>query len=195
MNLEHTAIASGAAPTRRRSWNALLTGVSGAAAVTLAHEVVRQVVPNAPRMDRLGMVALSRGLKKIGVTPPRGMRLRGYALLGDLASNAVYYAPTAMSGRRPWLRWLVLGIVAGLGAVALAPAVGLPRRHRGLKRRTQGVTVALYAIGGLVAAAVASYLDRGTREASARRASGVVDESSTRRVTQAGDLDVLEGAM
>lgn len=144
----------------RSPWKALVTGATGAATVTLAHEVVRQLVPRAPRIDVLGMTALSRGLRAAGFSPPRGERLRGYALIADLASNAMYYAPVALSGRRPWLRGLALGAAAGLGAVLLTPKLGLPRRHRGLTLRTQAITVGLYALGGLAAGAMASFLRR-----------------------------------
>jgi hypothetical protein len=140
-----------------------MTGATGAATVTLAHEVVRQLVPKAPRMDRLGMSALSKGLRKLGLSAPHGRRLRGYTLAGDLLANALFYAPVALSGRRPWLRGLMLGTLAGLGAVALTPVLGLPRRHRGLTRRTQAMTVALYALGGLAAGLVATLLDRPNR--------------------------------
>jgi hypothetical protein len=140
-----------------------MTGATGAATVTLAHEVVRQLVPNAPRMDRLGMSALSKALEKLGISAPRGARLRGYTLLGDLVGNALFYAPVALSGKRPWLRGLALGTLAGIGAVALTPVLGLPKRHRGTTRRTQGMTVALYALGGLAAGLVATLLDRPNR--------------------------------
>jgi len=145
------------------SLKAIATGAAGAATVTLAHEVVRQLVPHPPRMDRLGMAALTRVLHAAGAPVPRGTKLRGYTLLGDLASNALFYAPLAMRGKRPVLRGLALGIAAGIGAVALTPVLGLPRRHRGITLRTQAMTVALYALGGLAAGAMASLLDRPNR--------------------------------
>jgi hypothetical protein len=141
-------------------WKALVTGAAGAATVTLAHEVVRQLVPRAPRMDTLGMKALAKTLRALGVSPPRGRRLRGYTLVADLLSNAMYYAPIALSGRQPWLRGLALGTAAGLGAVLLPPVLGLPRRHRRLTLRTQAIAVGLYALGGLAAVAMASFLRR-----------------------------------
>lgn len=162
MNLEnHSTNISG--PRARGSWKALATGAAGAATVTLAHEVVRQLVPKAPRMDRLGMVALARILRATGVSVPRREKLRGYTLLGDLAGNALFYAPLAKRGKRPLLRGLALGLAAGLGAVVLTPMLGLPRRHRGLTLRTQAITVGLYALGGVAAAAMSSLLDRPTR--------------------------------
>jgi len=147
---------------RNGSWKTLVTGLSGAAALTLTHEIVRQLVPSAPRMDRLGMDALSRGLRAVGVPSPRGERLRGITLAGDLASNALFYALVRGKGRQSWLRGAGLGLVAGLGAVLLPGLLGLPRRHAARTLRTQAMTVALYTGGGLVSAAMASFLDRET---------------------------------
>jgi hypothetical protein len=161
MNLENTradGLLAGAS-----SWKALATGAAGAATVTLAHELVRQLVPHPPRMDRLGMAALTRVLLAAGTSVPRRDQLRGYTLLGDLAGNALFYAPLARRGKRPLLRGLGLGVLAGVGAVVLTPMLGLPRRHRGVTVRTQAITVALYALGGLAAGAMARLLDRPTR--------------------------------
>lgn len=145
----------------RSSWKAFVAGATGAATLTLGHEVVRKLVPRGPRMHILGMDALSRGLRALGLSPPRGRRLRGYTLLADLASNAVYYAPVALSRKRPWLGGLALGAAAGLGAVLLAPKLGRPRRHRRLTLQTQAITVGLYAVSGLAAGLMASFLLRG----------------------------------
>ena len=175
MNLESNR--AGSDGQRGLSWKALATGAAGAATVTLAHEVVRQLVPDPPRMDRLGMVALARVLRATGASVPSAEKLRGYTLVGDLVSNALYYAPVAMGGahKRPLLRGLALGIAAGLGAVLLTPLLGLPRRHRGLTLRTKAITVGLYALGGVAAAAMSSLLDRPTR---ARALGGDADASS-----------------
>jgi hypothetical protein len=162
MELENTRT-DGDGLAGKPGWRALATGAVGAATVTLAHEVVRKLVPHPPRMDLLGMTALTRVLHAAGASVPRGGRLRAYTLLGDLAGNALFYAPLARRGKRPLLRGLALGALAGLGAVVLAPALGLPRRHRGITLRTQAMTVALYAFGGVAAGAMASWLYRPTR--------------------------------
>lgn len=160
MNPAQIVSTNGASHRGRSSLNALVSGAAGAATVTLAHEVVRQLVPRAPRMDRLGMNALSRVLRALGVSPPRGEKLRGYTLMADLGSNALFYAPVALRTKRPWLTGLAMGAAGGLGAVFLTPLLGLPRRHRGTTLGTQAMTVALYAAGGLAAGAMASLLQR-----------------------------------
>lgn len=144
-------------------WKTMVTGAVGAATVTLAHEIVRQLVPDAPRMDRAGMGLLARALRSMGLPVPRAARLRGYTLIGDLVGNSMFYAPIALSAKRPWLRGLALGTAAGAAAVLLTPMLGLPRRYRGTTLGSQAITIGLYALGGLVAGAVASLLDPSER--------------------------------
>lgn len=140
--------------------NAIVAGTTGAATLTLAHETVRQLVRHPPRMDLLGMSALSRILGTLGIRAPRGRRLRGYALLADIVANAVYFAPIAAGKRLTLARGALLGGVAGLGAVVLTPMLGLPKRHRGIDTRGQLLTIGLYVAGGIAAAAMASLLRR-----------------------------------
>jgi hypothetical protein len=138
--------------------NAFVAGTAGAATLTLAHEALRQLVKNPPRMDLLGMSALSRILHAFGLRAPRGAKLRGYTLVADIVANAIYFAPIAASRRFTLARGATLGGVAGLGAVVLTPLLGLPKRHRGTDARGQLLTVGLYVAGGIAAAAMASLL-------------------------------------
>jgi hypothetical protein len=138
--------------------DAFVAGTAGAATVTLAHEVLRQLVKDPPRMDLLGMSALSRILHAFGVPSPRGEKLRGITLLADIVANAIYYAPIAASKRFTLARGALLGGAAGIGAVVLTPMLGLPKRHRGLDTRTQLLTIGLYVAGGIAAAAMASFI-------------------------------------
>jgi hypothetical protein len=140
--------------------NAIVAGTTGAATLTLAHETVRQLVRRPPRMDLLGMSALSRILRALGMRPPRGERLRGYTMLADLVANAIWFAPVASGKRMTLARGAILGGLAGVGAVVLTPMLGLPKRHRGTDLRGQLLTVGLYTAGGIAAAAMASMLRR-----------------------------------
>jgi hypothetical protein len=140
--------------------NAFVAGTAGAATLTLAHEALRQLVKDPPRMDLLGMSALSRILKALGVRSPRGAKLRGYTLLADIVANAIYFAPIAASRRFTIARGAALGGVAGLGAVVFTPMLGLPKRHRGTDARGQLLTIGLYVAGGIAAAAMGALLRR-----------------------------------
>ncbi len=144
--------------------NAIVSGTTGAATLTLAHETLRQLVRRPPRMDLLGMSALSRILRALGVSPPRGRRLRGYTMLADIVANAIWFAPVVTGQRLTLARGALLGGVAGIGAVVLTPVLGLPKRHRGVDRRGQLLTIGLYVAGGIAAAAMASLLRRRDEE-------------------------------
>lgn len=134
-------------------------GVAGAAAVTLIHESVRRIVPKAPRMDLLGMNAISKGLNSVGVKTPSGTKLFALALAGDLVSNAVYYSLAGIGNEKNlWVRSSLLGLAAGIGAVALPGPLGLEKKHSNRTTATKLMTVGLYVAGALVTTAVIKML-------------------------------------
>ncbi|MBX0333981.1 hypothetical protein K3G39_12110 [Pontibacter sp. HSC-14F20] len=136
---------------------ALVGGLAGAVALTIAHETLRRLVPEAPRMDVLGMRAISKIMKKAGAQPPEGGALRTWAMVGDVVSNSLYYS-LAGAGKDSWLRGSLLGAGAGAGAVLLPGPMGLGTDPSNRTNSTRAMTVGLYLMGGLVAAAVGSTL-------------------------------------
>jgi hypothetical protein len=147
---------------------ALGGGLAGACAVTLLHETARKVVPNAPRMDLLGMNALTKGLKIIGAASPRERQLYSWSLAGDLISNAIFYSIAGIEKIDNTLaKGATLGLAAGLGAVLLPKPMGLEEQHTNRTIETKIMTVGLYVIGGLVAAAVMKLADRRKRKSRA----------------------------
>lgn len=144
---------------------ALGGGTVGAIALTALHELTRRTVPHAPRMDVIGMRALSKTVRALGRRPARGDRLYRQTLLGDLAANALYYS-LAAAGRRSPRRGLLLGAAAGLGAAALPPLLGLGRSPGSKWPATPLMTLALYTAGGLAAGAAGRALGRGHAAAS-----------------------------
>lgn len=141
----------------------LAAGLAGAVALTLVHESMRRVTPNAPRMDVLGERAIAKSMRAFGVRPPREPRLHQLALVGDIATNTLFYA---LVGRGPgaWLRGAFLGTLAGVGAVLLPPVLGLGRWPRGTNRATKFMTCGYYVTGAITAAAAS----RGISAARAR---------------------------
>jgi hypothetical protein len=130
-------------------------GLVGALSLTGIHEAGRRLHSDAPRMDIVAERALVRLFRTIGLRPPRGKRLYAAALAGDLLSNAGFYtALLAGATRRPWTRSILGGTLAGVGALALPRMLGLARRRRVRYAATQAMTVGLYVLGGLAAAAV-----------------------------------------
>src|SRR5438034_754677 len=100
-----------------RTTDALLGGFAGAALLTATHETLRRAVPDAPRMDLLGMQALRKVLSKAGKPQPGRTELFLYTMAGDLLANTLYYSLGGAKTRDPLARGLLLGISAGLGAV------------------------------------------------------------------------------
>jgi len=140
-------------PESRRFLSALGPGLAGALSVTLIHEGARRVLAHPPRMDVLGKRSLKKGFRWFGLRPSHGKRLHRQALVGDIIANSLYYALVALGRpRRPYLRGVLLGGLAGVGAVLLPPFLGLGRRPSQAKPSTALLTVAWYLLGGLGAA-------------------------------------------
>src|SRR5690349_9522116 len=142
-----------------RTLYALEGGVAGAAALTLIHETVKKAIPNAPRMDLMGMNAIAKGLKVIGAKTPDERKLYGWSLTGDLISNTLFYSFAGIGKKENALvKGAALGLAAGLGAVLLPKPLGLNEDNSSRTVQTKIMTVGLYVIGGLVAAGVMKLL-------------------------------------
>lgn len=132
---------------------ALGSGLAGALALTLIHETARRMREDAPRLDVLGMRAISKSLRAADVDPP-DVELRDLALAGDIAANSLYYSLVGFGKREDaWLCGAALGLAAGLGAVTLPGPLGLGPQPTERAPTTQLMTVAWYLAGGLAAAA------------------------------------------
>jgi hypothetical protein len=130
-------------------------GLAGACAVTLIHESVRKIVPKAPRMDLLGMNAISKGLNAAGIKTPTDNKLYTLALAGDILSNSLYYALAGRGDEKNvWLKSSMLGLAAGIGAVLLPGPLGLEEKHSARSTETKLMTIGLYVTGALVATAI-----------------------------------------
>jgi hypothetical protein len=148
-----------------RPLTALAGGLAGAVAVTLFNESVKRIVPQAPRMDLLGINAVSRGLSAAGLSPSNRQQLFTLALAGDLISNALYYSAAGIGEEKNvWVRSSLLGLAAGLGAVILPGPLGLEEKHTNKTFATKVMTVGLYVAGSVVTAAfmklIASKVDK-----------------------------------
>ena len=131
------------------------SGLAGALALTLVHEGMKRIYPKAPRMDLLGMTALSKILKSMGKSSPRKNKLFGWTMVGDVLSNSLYYSLAGVGKRKDALfRGAMLGLVAGAGAVLLPKPLQLNEAHTNRTAQTKLLTIGLYLVGGLVAAAV-----------------------------------------
>jgi hypothetical protein len=139
---------------------ALISGLAGAAALTLAHEFIRKRVPDAPRMDVLGMESVKTVLNALGMnqTSSNGNLFKS-ALVGDIISNTIYYSAVgSKAGLGAWIRGAGLGISAGLGIIGLSPKMGFTKASTCKNLNTCATTVGLYVLGGLAAAAMANLI-------------------------------------
>jgi len=137
-----------------KTLNALASGLVGACILTAIHETTRRLVPNAPRMDILGMRAIEKLMHKADAESPADDRkLHTWAMVGDVISNSLYYS-LAGTGKGSWVRGALLGAGAGIGAVVLPGPLGLGKAPSNRTDETKAMTVGLYLLGGLATAAV-----------------------------------------
>jgi hypothetical protein len=131
---------------------ALAAGFAGACALTILHEILRQRVPRAPRLDILGMRALAKGARMADRETPE--HLHNTALAGDLIANTAYYSLVAAGGaEKALLTGSLLGAGAGLGAILLPKPLGLGAGPSNRTAATQAMAVSLYVAGGVLAGA------------------------------------------
>ena len=141
--------------------SSLAGGLAGALAVTLLNEALKRIDADAPRMDRMGMEAVSKGFRAVHQPVPPEHKLYRYSMLGDLISNTLFFSFTGKgSSRKSLFRGGLLGLSSGMGAVFTPEHLGLDPGHSNRTTRTQFMTVAYYLIGGLVAGAVSKMIEK-----------------------------------
>lgn len=135
--------------------NSILSGVAGAFTVTVLNELVRRTVPHAPRLDVLGMRSLAKASRWMGAEAPE--HLFASAMAGDMVANTAYYSLVGAAGReRAMVTGAVLGLIAGIGAVALPAPMGLGVGPTDRTTETKFLSIAMYLAGGIVAGAAYS---------------------------------------
>ncbi|HUP13080.1 MAG TPA: hypothetical protein VM187_12725 [Niastella sp.] len=138
----------------------LAGGIAGTLTVAAIHEALIRITPDAPRMDRLDMELIQKGLKHLNKEVPAADDLQRWAVGGELFCDTAYYSLTAIGGKKGvWLRGTLLGLVAGVTAVVLPEPLGLSQKWSNKTVATQLMTIGLYVAGGLVAAAVTKLVD------------------------------------
>ena len=126
-----------------------LAGVAGAVSTNLLHEITRHLTPVAPRVDLVGMRAVSRISTALALPSPD--HLRAVTFAGDLVANSLYYGLVGVAERdRAVVTGAALGAAAGVGAVLLPPPMGLGDEEVNRTPATQVLTIALYLAGGIV---------------------------------------------
>lgn len=143
---------------------ALGSGLVGACALTLVHETARRYIDAAPRMDVVGMRAITKTLRAVDVEPP--VPLHEAALVGEVLSNSLFYGLVGVGDPEDGLRnGAALGLAAGLAAVYLPEPLGLGRQPAKNSTETNLLTIAFYLLGGLAAGAAYQALSADAAEA------------------------------
>ena len=106
------------------------------------------------------MELIRKGLKSMNKEVPGEGELQRWAVGGELFLDTAYYSLAGMGGKKGvWLRGGLLGLVAGVTAVVLPKPLGLPEEPSNKTLGTQLMTIGLYLMGGLVAAAITQLVD------------------------------------
>ena len=129
------------------------SGLVGAASVTLLNHLAKRYLPQAPRLDILGLQLARVAFNKARIDPPRGLPLKIVALVGDLVSNSIFYGLVGLGKpKTAWLRGGALGLAMGVGAVTLPPALGASNDTTARTPVMKAKTISWYVVGGLLAA-------------------------------------------
>lgn len=139
---------------------AIAGGLAGTVTVASIHEALRRITPDAPRMDKLDVELIRKGLKSMHKEVPGEDELQRWAVGGELLCDTAYYGLVGVGGKKGvWWRGALLGLVAGVTAVVLPKPLGLEQESANKTLGTEFMTVGLYLMGGLMAAAMAQLVD------------------------------------
>lgn len=139
----------------------LITGLAGAAALTVAHEIARKSLPNAPRMDLFGLDAIRGVISKAGLgsSIPIADAVLAHPVAGDLISNTLYFSGVgSRRGIGTWIKGAFLGLSAGLGVVGLSGQSKYESKSACTNWSNCATTIGIYTLGGLAAAAMANLI-------------------------------------
>lgn len=140
--------------------SALAGGLAGTITVASLHEAMRRISTDAPRMDQLDMDLLRKGLQSMHKKVPDDLDLQRWAVGGELFCDTAYFSLAAAGGKKKaWLCGALLGLAAGVSAVVLPKPLGLPPEPSSKTIGTKIMTIGLYLIGGLAAAAIATLVN------------------------------------
>ncbi|HLA53170.1 MAG TPA: hypothetical protein VK618_07690 [Flavitalea sp.] len=133
---------------------ALLGGLAGAAAVTIAHELIRKNYSGAPRLDKLGEEAAAKLINATGNKAPNEEDLYVPTLTADIISNAFYFGLATVRAKNPLMAGLTAGAAAGIGAIKLPAKLGLDPEYTAGTNEKKGITIGLYTLGGILAGVI-----------------------------------------
>lgn len=130
----------------------LVSGLGGAIALTALHNLLKNKVDGAPRIDELGMQALQKFLGN--AAPKNEHNLYKTSLYSDLLSNGLAYSLVSLSKKRPLLVGGIIGLGLGLGATSLPEKLGLNKDFSAKTMKTALMSILYYTTGGITSGAL-----------------------------------------
>ncbi len=137
-----------------------LAGLGGAIVLNLLHESFKKSKVDSPRIDLVGEEALQKVVGFFGSQISDKQTLYNATLAGDLISNAAYYSMIGNSPNQLWGKAVSLGLVAGVGAVAVPEQIGLDDKPVAKNTQVKVMTVGFYVAGALATAAILKMLSK-----------------------------------
>ena len=139
----------------------LIAGLSGAIALNLLHESLKNKGDDMPRVDLIGEEALNKGLSWFGKRIGSPDNLYRATLAGDVLTNTLYYSLIGVRVTQNLvLKGLVSGLSAGIGAVVLPGPMGLDDQPVTRTAKTKLLTIAYYLTGALVTSVILKALSK-----------------------------------
>lgn len=142
--------------------SSLAGGLAGALSVTVMQEVLRRVDPSAPRIDLVRKQAAFKIADKFknGSKEADASTVNKLGMAGEIISNTLYFSLTATGGKKALPVGSLLGLGMGAGALVLPAKMGLNGYFSGGTRKRKWMTMGMYLVGGMVAAAVSRCLNK-----------------------------------
>jgi hypothetical protein len=145
--------------------SAITAGAIGTTAITLLHEGARQVIPNSPRVELMGMRGIQKyGLDPLGLTVPRPL-LYSLSIAFDLVHNSLGYAmAVGLAGnqnkKRLWTTAILYGLGTGIFTLTMPPLVKIGQQPTKNLKATSAMTIGMYILGGIITAAAFSFFSK-----------------------------------
>lgn len=129
------------------------TGLVGTVTVAGLHQVSRQLLKDAPRIDELGERVIVQTFRRIGHEPPKYTHALSW-ILGNLGVDTLIYALVgAGRPKRPVVRGLWVGLAAGAATLVLPWFAGVTDREVARTTRMVLSTLGIYLAAGVAAGA------------------------------------------
>ncbi len=136
------------------SWiSAAGTGLAAAGTVTSVHQLLKDRVKKAPRIDLLGEKVIKKLYKKAHLSTPSHKNAYRGSIASAIVGNTLLYSLVAIGGKKYALaKGAIVGLTIGLKSAFLPERLGLGSKYSNRNKPMTAMTVGLYFLGGMAAA-------------------------------------------